>query len=198
MSNEARRDWKTDLLERLHSPVQLRLFLTGLVLLAGYASSLPLEGRLSETSSRLRAERRRLNLARDVEQLRADDQALQKRLPAPPAPSKASAGKSKRPTRPGPGGADGEANEWQRYMLGGIRRLPVKLVLLESDRPHSLGPFRVVGFQIALEGSFGDLHAFLTWLDTNERLMRVERVLLEPLRDHTALSLRVTVLGIMG
>jgi hypothetical protein len=84
------------------------------------------------------------------------------------------------------------------YVLGGIRRFPVKLVSLESEPPTALGPFKVVMLKIALEGSFAELNGFLRWLDSNDRLFRVDSIKMEPDSKRNRLTMHLTVRGLMG
>jgi Tfp pilus assembly protein PilO len=176
MSGDTKADVKTDLLRRLHDPVQLRVLVTALVLLAGYAGVyLPLSGGLEEAAGRRAAEQRRLELGRDLDQLRAQFKLFEGRLPA---------------------GSD--PNEWVQYVLAGIRRFPLKLVKLEPDKPRAVGPYKAVVLRIALEGSFADLDRFLRWLDGNERLLRVDSVKLEPDPRAGRLAMHLVVLGMMG
>ena len=168
---------RSPLLERLHNPGQLRVLVTVLMVVAGYAGIyLPLNGETTEATQELAGERQRLELAREVEQLRAQHQRFRGRLPEKSDP-----------------------NEWVQYVLAGTRGLPVKLTTLDAAPPRDVGPYRAVVLKIELEGAFADLNAFLGWLETNERLFRVDAVTIEPSRHAGgALVMHLTVLGVMG
>jgi hypothetical protein len=167
---------KGRLLESLQHPTRLRLVLTGLVLLIGYAGVyLPLMGEIDDTRRKLAAEQKRLDLAQDVERLREQWRAFKGCLPAKV-----------------------DSSEWVQYVLAGIRRFPLKLVLLDPEAPRELGPYKVSVLRVELEGSFVDLHAFVRWLKTNERLFRIDAVRLEPQRSGTGLGMQLTLLGVMG
>jgi hypothetical protein len=52
---------------------------------------------------------------------------------------------------------------------------------------------------VELEGAFPDMNAFLAWLETNERLMRVDSVRIQPHRSgNGSLVMQVTILGVMS
>src|SRR6266851_4273510 len=111
VTSEQKPGLKGQLLERLHNPVQLRAFLTGIVLLAGYAGIyMPLSGEMDDTARMLALEKKRLDLGRDIEYLRTQYQNFKQRLPQ-----------------------KSDTNEWVQYVLGGVRRFPLKLAALDSD-----------------------------------------------------------------
>jgi hypothetical protein len=147
------------------------------VLLIGYACVyLPLEGAIAETDRQLQLEQQHLQLVRDTGELRNQFARLRASLPDKTDP-----------------------NEWVQYVLGGIRQFPVKLVNLDSEAPRTLGPYRVVVLRVELEGGFDDLNRLLHWLETNQRLMRVDTIKVEPnRRNESTLVMQMTVLGVMS
>jgi len=171
-------DLRTRLLDRLHNPAQLRAAVTLLALVVGYLGIyLPLSSRITATTGRLTAARNRLRLARDMEQLEAQCKSFEHRVGEKPDPI-----------------------EWAQYVLGGIRKLPgLKPAKLNPDPPQVIGPYKAVVLKIALEGSFGDLSAFLRWLETNERLFRVDALTITPHpAGNGSLLMQLTVVGVMG
>ena len=53
-TEDRRADWKSDLLKRLHDPLQLRIGVTAIVLALGYgAVYVPMSGQIAETSRKL-------------------------------------------------------------------------------------------------------------------------------------------------
>ena len=54
--------------------------------------------------------------------------------------------------------------------------------------------------QIELSGSFADLDRFLYWLESNERLFRVDSITLSnaPKKDSNMRLLKIVVLGLTG
>ncbi len=125
-------DWKSKLVDRLHDPLQLRVCVAGAVLLAGYfAVYTPLAGDIDETTRKLTAEQKMVDLAAAVEELRTQYARFQDRLPA---------------------GAD--ANEWVEHVLNGMRKFPVRLVSMDRSPPRDVGPYKAVVLQIEAEGAF--------------------------------------------
>lgn len=169
--------WQTQLLTRLQNPVQLRVFITALVVLGGYLGIYgPLNGEIADTSEQLARARKRLDLTRDIEYLRGQFNRFQARLPHKT-----------------------DTNEWVQYVLGGIRELPVKMVALDSKAPRDVGPYKAVVLQMELEGKFSDLHSFIRWLEVNERFFRVDGLSFTPHRKQGGLvTMQLTVLGVMG
>lgn len=168
---------KDQLLERLHNPVQLRALTTGLVLLIGYgAIYMPMSDQIESTSRTLAAETKRLDAAREIESLRAQYQKFKNRVPEKSDP-----------------------NEWVEYVLGGVRRFPLKLVQWDSEPTREVGPYKAVALRLELEGAFPDMNGLLSWLETNERLFRVEMVRIQPHRSgNGTMVMQMTVLGITG
>ncbi|HMB06015.1 MAG TPA: GspMb/PilO family protein [Isosphaeraceae bacterium] len=92
-----------------------------------------------------------------------------------------------------------DPNEWVEYVLGGIRRYPIKLASLKPDTPRKHGPFNVVVLKIALEGAYPDLDKLIGWLESNDRLFRIDSVQLEPHRSSNGdMNMVLVVLGVMG
>jgi Tfp pilus assembly protein PilO len=175
-ANPQQPNWKSDLLRRLQDPLQMRCIVTALVLMVGYGGIyLPMSAALEEATQRRGVKQKRLEQGRDVQQLQAQFEQFARRLPAGKDP-----------------------NEWVEYLLGGIRRFPLKLETLQAEAPRTMGPYKVVGLRIALEGTFADLNRFLGWLDENERLLRVESIKMDPDSKKSRLTMQLTVLGLMG
>jgi hypothetical protein len=168
---------KKQLLDRLHDPVQLRTLTTVVVLSIAYAAVyMPLADQIESTSRTLAAETKRLDAAREIESLRAQYQKFQKRLPEKSDP-----------------------NEWVEYLLGGVRRYPMKLVQYDAEPMREVGPYKAVALRLELEGAFPDMNGFLNWLETNDRLFRVDLVRIQPHRSgNGTMVMQLTVLGVMG
>ena len=151
---ERRADLKSELINRLHDPLQLRIVLIGVVLLVGYAGVYtPLTAQIAETTTKLNREQKMAELAASLEQLQARCNTFAKRIPQP---------------------ADCKEWIWIQYMREGIRRFPLKLTKLDYLAPRQVGPYKAAAMTIALEGSYFDLDQFLRWLETNPRLLRVD------------------------
>ena len=165
------------LLEQLHDPVRLRIFVTGIMLAVGYAGIyMPLSDRIEGTTRKLNDAHKLHALGNDIENLRAEVDKFRDRLPQKT-----------------------DSNEWVQYMLDGIRMFPAKLINLDLDDPQTVGPYRAVVFHIELAGEFDELDAFLHWLEANHRLFRVDSAEISPARRQgEGLVLQLTVLGMKG
>jgi Tfp pilus assembly protein PilO len=165
----------TKLRERLHDPRQLRMIVTGLMLAVGYVGiGLPLSSRIEEATRKLAREQKREELAADVERLRTQVANLEARLPK-----------------------DTDANEWVQYVLHGVRKFPLRLTALDSDSPQRVGPYEAVVLHLELQGAFGDLDSFLHWVESNQRLFRVETARITPAREKSErLVMQLTLLGL--
>jgi hypothetical protein len=174
-SGDRRAGLKSNLLERLYDPLQLRICVMSAVLLLGYgAIYMPLNNQITETSKKLDRDKKLLDLAGRLEQLQQQYQTVAKRIP-PQADSK----------------------EWVQYVLEGIRSFPLKLTKLDFREPKQVGPYRVVVLQVELEGSCFDMDRLLCWFESNRRLFRADEVRIIPARDNkNILVLQLTVLGL--
>jgi Tfp pilus assembly protein PilO len=165
------------LLEHLYNPTKLRSLVTGLILIVGYVGIyMPFSGGMETTSRQRSKEKTRLELARDVEHLRVQFDSFKKRLP-----------KLKDP------------NEWVEYVLQGVRKFPLKFSKMDVEDTRDLGPYKVVVMRMEFEGTFRDMDSFLSWLETNERMFRVDSVKIAPHRSgRGVLVMQMVVLGVMG
>jgi hypothetical protein len=171
-------DLTKDLLKRLQDPLQLRIAIAATAVLLGFgAIYTPLSGQLEETAKELKVEKKRRDLTRAVEELRAQHAQFKGRLTEKADP-----------------------NLWVQHVLGGIRASPLKLNALDLRPPRDLGPYKGVVLKIELEGHFRDLHGFLCWLETDDWLFRVETVSIAPTRQNVGASsglvMHLTVVGV--
>jgi Tfp pilus assembly protein PilO len=161
----------------LHNPTQLRVLLAAAILgvwYAGFAS--PMTTEIDETARRTEREKKRLTVAVEVERLRAQVARFHSRLPVKTDP-----------------------NEWVEYMLEGVRRFPLRMVLLDTDGTRDVGPYKAIVVKLQVEGRFHDADEFLRWVENNERLLRVDSLRLEPVRGQRGVvDVQMIVLGVMG
>ncbi|HLA83984.1 MAG TPA: type 4a pilus biogenesis protein PilO [Thermoguttaceae bacterium] len=162
------------LAERLHDPLQFRIFVTVVILGIGYAGVYtPLSDRISRTTREIKKEREHQQLRNDIEKLRSQVKRVVTRLPK-----------------------NVDTNEWIQYVLGGVRDLPIKLRNLDSNPPRMVGPYTAVVLRVELVGDYSGLESFLYWIETNERLFRIDGMKLAMARSGDALELKVTLLGL--
>jgi Tfp pilus assembly protein PilO len=173
--SERTRERKTGVLEWLKDPWKSRLAVTGAIVLIGYlAVYMPLSNQIADTQRKQAKAQRRLELARDIEQLQAQFDRFKDRVPT-----------------------DADTNEWIQFLLAGVRLLPLTLNQMDTAPPQAVGPYRAVTLRIEVEGKFHDLDRFLHWLESNERLFRVDSMKIVPSRtDKSTLVMQLTVLGV--
>ncbi|HBO42674.1 MAG TPA: hypothetical protein DD670_01800 [Planctomycetaceae bacterium] len=164
------------LAEHLRDPLKLRIFIAGVVLAIGYFGVyLPLEARIGETTRDLNRFKEHAKLTDEIEQLKAQIARVSKRVPK---------------------GTDN--NEWLQYVLGGVRKHPVQLVKADPGEARQVGPFEAVVVKVEMRGAYPDLCAFLDWIETNERLFRIDSISMSPLPRSDQLEMKLTLLGLRG
>ncbi len=166
-----------ELIERLRDPTRIRWAITGLMLAIGYVGLyMPLSARIEETTRKLGEENKRHNLANELEYLRAQADMFQARVPK-----------------------EMDVNECVQYVLEGIRKLPLKLNNLAPQKSIRVGPYQAIVLKVELEGQFRDLDSFMHWVETNERLFRVDSAKIAPARGKDGkLVMQLTLLGMKG
>jgi Tfp pilus assembly protein PilO len=178
-SQDRRGDKKNGLLEHLHNPTELRLFLLAVILGIGYSAIyMPLDKTIAATTRKLQDSRKRLTLADEVEALRKQFRSVQSRIPE-----------------------NSDTNEWMQYVLGGLRQSPLKLESFSPGQAQAIGSYQVINIKIKVSGSFSDLDQFIYWLESNPRLFRVESVKMAPGgsgADAGDIGMDVTIIGIVG
>ena len=119
-SGDRRASLKASLLERLHDPLQLRICVMAVVLLAGYGAVYqPLSDKIDETTRKINRDKNLLDLAGSIEQLQGQYRSFEDRLPQ-----------------------QVDTKEWVQYVLEGIRRLPLKMLKLDCRPPRKSAPIR--------------------------------------------------------
>jgi hypothetical protein len=142
---------------RLRGRSRMAVAAVGGVFLVGFLGiARPLSQRIDGADERLAKATVRAQLASEVADLRHQASLYQKKLPR---------------------GVD--PNDWTNYLLEGIRGERVKLVRLEPKEILSLGPCKVLAWQVELEGSFESLGRVVEWLENGRRLVRIDRCILQ-------------------
>jgi hypothetical protein len=177
MSDKPSRTRVFQILSRqLHHPVRLRLILCTAILTTwyfGFFSSL--SAQISGTIAQIDKERNRSATAREIEGLRKALAPYRDRVPATP-----------------------DLNELIRHVMDHIRPTSFKLIDLRPEKPRDLGPFEAIALHLAFEGRFADLSAFLDWVRSDQRLMRVDTLSVSPNpRDPTKLVVQMSLLGLV-
>jgi Tfp pilus assembly protein PilO len=161
---------------RLKDPLQLRFILAVGVAAPWYFLVYSwLSGGTEEVEKARVKSEAHLALAREIVSLRAEVAKFRPRLPAHTDP-----------------------NEWVEYLLSGVRLYPLKLVKLEPREMKKQGPFDVMVLTIDLQGRYTDLEALLVWVESNSRLFRIDAIDIAPTLDGSTMSMKMTILGVMG
>jgi Tfp pilus assembly protein PilO len=176
-TKQRRASWKSQLLKRLHDPLQLRILVIGTAVLVGYTGFyMPLSERIAETKKRLEQEQKLETLAVNIERLQKQNAVFSKRL------------------------APADAKEWVQYVHEGVRQYPLKLSKLDSLATKTIGPYKAMALHVEVQGSFFDLDQFLRWLESNQRLIRTDDISIGPPKSLKGnkpddLVMKLTVLG---
>jgi Tfp pilus assembly protein PilO len=166
----------TNLRRRLKDPLQLRFILAAGVAAPWYFLIYSwLSGGIEEVEKARVKSEAHLALAREIVSLRTEVARFRPRLPARTDP-----------------------NEWVEYLLSGVRLYPIKMVKLQPQPMRKQGPFDLMVVDIDLQGRYPDLEALLVWIESNSRLFRVESIWIAPTQDRSSMSLKMTILGVMG
>ncbi|HWA98128.1 MAG TPA: type 4a pilus biogenesis protein PilO [Pirellulales bacterium] len=176
-TNRATDNAKKKPIVNLHDPMQLRVFLGTVVLAVAYFAFYgPLSSTLDSSHTEFDSQLQRYTVICDIERLRDQYKLFKDRLPT-----------------------NTDTNQWVHYLLDGARQFPLKLITLDPDKVRDVGPYKAVVVRIDLEGELAEIDKFIAWLETNERLIRVDSVNIQPLRDKgRALMATLTIVGLMG
>jgi Tfp pilus assembly protein PilO len=162
-------------LTQLRNPLKLRLFICLTIISLWYFSFFtPLVDKTEKTTTRISLERKRIATAREIETL-------------------------KKALAPHHGFILAGANlsELMRHVMDRLRSSPLKLIDLKPETPKNLGPYDAIGVQLALEGEFGELNAFLSWVESDGRYLRVDSIKIDPnQRDPGRLKAQVKLLSL--
>jgi hypothetical protein len=94
-----------------------------------------------------------------------------------------------------PAGAN--LSELMRQIIDHLRTSPLKLLDLKPGTTKELGPYEAIGLQLALEGGFTELDAFLGWIEIDARHVRVDSIKIDPnQRDPSLLKAQVTLISL--
>jgi hypothetical protein len=89
-----------------------------------------------------------------------------------------------------------DLNDWTEYLLTGIRGESVKLVRMDPKEQTSVGPAKVLSWQVDLEGDYQSLSRVLAWMENGERLVRVDRFVMQLPNGKLMMSLVVRGLAL--
>jgi Tfp pilus assembly protein PilO len=169
----AKASYKEVIVKQLRQPLKLRLLISVGIMVAWYALFFsPLSDETTAATARITRERARVATARQIDQLKKSIAPFHGRVLV---------------------GAD--INELMRYVIAQMRSSPLKLLDLKPEKSKDLGPFETFGLKLTLEGTYAEIDEFLKWVETDERLLRVDAIKLDPLaKDPTRLTAQVVLL----
>jgi Tfp pilus assembly protein PilO len=154
----AKFDYKQVILDQLRQPLKLRLLLCVGIITGWYIVFFsPLSEQITTTMARVARERKRAATAREIVQLK---KAM--------VPSQGSIS------------AEADVAELMRHVIAQLQSSPLKLIDLTPEKPKDLGPYQTLGLHLTLEGSYSEIDVFLRWVETDRRLLRIEKIKLDP------------------
>jgi Tfp pilus assembly protein PilO len=171
----AKPDLRQVILNQLRNPLKLR-FMLGLSMLGGwyFFFFMPLCEQTEVTAARIGRDLKRIATAREIDRLKKNLAPYQGLVPA---------------------GAN--LNELMRQVIDHLRSSPLKLIDLKPGTAKDLGPYETIGLQLALEGTFMELDAFLGWIEADARHLRVDSIKIDPNpREPGLLKAQITLLSL--
>ncbi len=173
-------DWnklKGDVLVQLRNPTKLRLIVLGGLGLIGIAGVyLPLTSRAEQLERAIAIEKQRAAHIEDIDKLRSMTATYLKHLPE-----------------------NADANWWTEYFLTGIRDTRARLRKLEPrTEKHALGNFQGLIFKVEMDGRYEDFVHFISWLESNEKLVRVTALNMETVSGVIKSTITIAVLTAKG
>jgi hypothetical protein len=160
--------------ERLRGRSRMAVAAIGGVFLVGFLGvSRPLGQRIDTANERLSKAVTRAILGSDVHELRRQSSLYAKKLPR---------------------GVD--TADWTNYLLTGIRAERVKLIRMDPKDVKSLGPCKVLSWQIDMQGDFESLSRVVATMENGQRLVRIDRLVIQNPNGQLTMSLLVKGLAL--
>ena len=93
--------------------------------------------------------------------------------------------------------AGNDINELMQHVIAHMRSSPLKLLDLKPEKPKDLGPYETLGLKLTLEGHFAEFDEFLKWVETDQRLLRIDTIKLDPVAtDPSRIAGQVVLLSL--
>jgi Type II secretion system (T2SS), protein M subtype b len=162
------------LLTLLRNPTRLRLALSAVILLSwyfGYYS--PTSEQMALASSQTNSEHKRAVTAREIERLRSILSPCQERIPD-----------------------HAGLNELIQYVMAHVRKLPINLIDLKPGKVKDLGPYDNINLRLQFDSTYEDLDALLYWVETNQRLLRIDTLKVDPARENNRLNVQIELVSL--
>ncbi len=172
---KAKTDYKQVILNQIRQPLKLRLLLCSAIITGWYVLFFsPLSEQTAATTAKIIKDRKRVAASRQIEQLKKAMAPYKGRVLA---------------------GAD--LNELMQHVIARTRSSPLKLIDLKPEKSKDLGPYETLGLKLTLEGRFAEIDEFLKWVETDQRLLRIDTIKLDPInKDPSRLTAQVVLLSL--
>ena len=158
----------------LRNPTRLRLALSAAILLSWYFGVYsPTSEHMTLASTPTDSERKRAVTAREIEKLRSILNPCQDRIPD-----------------------QAGLNELIQYVMAHVRTLPINLIDLKPGKVKDLGPYDNLNLRLQFESTYEDLDALLHWVETNQRLLRVDTLKIELAKEKNRLAVQLELLSL--
>jgi Tfp pilus assembly protein PilO len=171
----AKTDYKQVILNQIRQPLKLRLLLSIAIIIGWYVLFFsPLSEETAATTAKIVSERKRVAGSRQIEQLKKALAPYKGRVPA-----------------------EAGLNELMQHVIAHMRSSPLKLLDLKPEKSKDLGPYEALGLKLTLEGRFAEFDEFLNWVETDQRLLRIDAIKLDPVtNDPSRLAAQVVLLSL--
>jgi hypothetical protein len=166
--------YKANVQEVLSDPVKLRLITVGgLLVLTIALVYIPLSNKIDKYKKLNSAEKERNNCIVDCEKLQKDVAIFHSLI-----------------------GEKSDTNEWVQYLLSGMSKFKIKLRGMESKQLRKVGLYKAIVLSMEIEGSYPELKNYVEWVESSERLVRID--LLQLSKGQKSLLMKIMVLGVMS
>jgi Tfp pilus assembly protein PilO len=146
------------ILDQLRSPLKLRLVLCPVILGGWYFLFFsPLSNYMAATQASIDKERKRIDMASQLDEVRKSLLPFKDRVPA-----------------------NSDLNELIQFVMARIRSSPLKLVTLSPEASKHFGPYDSISLSLTIEGTFDQIDELLAGVHNERRLFRVESLSLAP------------------
>ena len=172
--NTSKSSLQGQILTLLRHPTRLRLALCVVILLSWYFGFYgPTSEYMALASARTDSEHKRAVTAREIEKLRTILSPCQERIP----------------DRAG-------LNELIQFVMAHVRELPINLIDLKPVKVKDLGPYDNISLRLQFESSHEDLDALLLWVESNQRLLRVDMLKVDLAKERNRLMVQLELVSL--
>ena len=77
-----------------------------------------------------------------------------------------------------------------------VRELPINLIDLKPGKVKDLGPYDNINLRLQFESTYEDLDALLSWVETNQRLLRVDALKVDLAKEKNRLTVQLELVSL--